>query len=148
MKLRPVTLTLLTSNAFYDRVTKELSRSFDSGDKELAERIRSAANCYILCLSLPLRYLLRVISIGSMEFLALSSGDESFKNVWKALVSEEELVCAQTGTRFAPLPKPKAIIIDVSTALSSFVPLSDADARRSSLLSSHSTPSEPSAGRA
>ena len=40
VKLRPVTLTLLTSNAFYDRVTKELSRSFDSGDKELAERIR------------------------------------------------------------------------------------------------------------
>ena len=83
-----------------------------------------------------------------MEFLALSSGDESFKNAWKALVSEEELVCAQTGTRFAPLPKPKAIILDVSAALSSLALSWDADDQASSLPSSLSTLFEPSAGRA
>ncbi|TBU44934.1 UDP-Glycosyltransferase/glycogen phosphorylase [Dichomitus squalens] len=93
VKLRPVTVTFLTTNAFYDRATKELSRSFESDDKELAKRVR-------------------VISTGNAEFMALTSGDESFKTAWKSLISEEELVCAQTGTRFAPLPKPKAIIID------------------------------------
>ena len=33
-------ISLLTTNAFFDRITKELARSFDEGDAESAQRIR------------------------------------------------------------------------------------------------------------
>ncbi|KAM5530918.1 hypothetical protein V8D89_015408 [Ganoderma adspersum] len=93
VKLRPVTVTLIATNAFYDRVKNELARSFDSNDEEPAGRIR-------------------VIAIGDIEFFFSPEGDEHFKTAWKSIIAEEELVCTKTGTRHAPLPKPKAIIID------------------------------------
>nr|VWP02307.1 Trihydroxynaphthalene reductase (EC (T3HN reductase) [Ganoderma boninense] len=93
VKLRPVTVTLIATNAFYDRVKNELARSFDAGDEELAARIR-------------------VIAIGDIQFFFSPEGDEQFKTAWKSIIAEEELVCTKTGSRFAPLPKPKAIIID------------------------------------
>ena len=40
VKLRPVTVTLIATNAFYDRVKNELARSFDADEEELAARIR------------------------------------------------------------------------------------------------------------
>ena len=41
VKLRPhVTITFLTTDAFCDRLTKELARSFDDGDEHLAQRVR------------------------------------------------------------------------------------------------------------
>ena len=43
-----------------------------------------------------------------------SEDDENFGRTWKSIISGEELVCKQTGTRYSPLPKPKAIVIDVS----------------------------------
>ncbi|TBU37221.1 UDP-Glycosyltransferase/glycogen phosphorylase [Dichomitus squalens] len=89
VKLRPVTVTLFTSNGFYDRIIKELARSFEAGDEGVAERVRQDAHL--------------MFSAG---------GDEEFREAWRSIVSQEELVCKQTGSRFAPLPKPKAIIID------------------------------------
>lgn len=41
VKLRPhVTITFLTTDAFCDRIKKELARSFDDGDEHLAQRVR------------------------------------------------------------------------------------------------------------
>ncbi|PIL34101.1 hypothetical protein GSI_03812 [Ganoderma sinense ZZ0214-1] len=93
VKLRPVTVTLIATNGFYDRVKNELARSFDAGEEELAACIR-------------------VIAIGDIEFFFSPEGDEQFKTAWQSIIAEEELVCTKTGTRYAPLPKPKAIIID------------------------------------
>ena len=41
VKLRPVTLTMLTTDSFYERVKIELSRSFDGNEEEYATRLRS-----------------------------------------------------------------------------------------------------------
>ena len=54
------------------------------------------------------------MAIGDIEFIFSPEGDAQFKTAWKSIVSEEEIVCTKTGTRYAPLPKPRAIIIDVS----------------------------------
>lgn len=40
VKLRPVYVTILTTNAFYDRVQAELARNFDLEDDEAAKRVR------------------------------------------------------------------------------------------------------------
>ena len=40
-RLRPVTFTFLTTDDFYDRINKELARSFDTDEEELASRVRS-----------------------------------------------------------------------------------------------------------
>lgn len=40
VKLRPVQVTLLTTNAFFDRVKNELARSFEAEDEEAFQRIR------------------------------------------------------------------------------------------------------------
>ncbi|KAI1796353.1 UDP-Glycosyltransferase/glycogen phosphorylase [Ganoderma leucocontextum] len=93
VRLRPVTVTLMATDGFYDRIKNELARSFDADEEELAARIR-------------------VIAIGDVQFFFSPDGDDHFKKAWKSVVSGEELVCTKTGTRYAPLPKPKAIIID------------------------------------
>ena len=41
VKLRPVMLTMLTTDSFYERVKIELSRSFDGNEEEYATRLRS-----------------------------------------------------------------------------------------------------------
>ncbi|KAM5530920.1 hypothetical protein V8D89_015410 [Ganoderma adspersum] len=93
VRLRPIMVTFLTTDGFYDRIKNELGRSFDVDEEELAARIR-------------------VIAIGNVPFFVSPEGDEYFKKAWKSLVSDEELVCTKTGTRHAPIPKPKAIILD------------------------------------
>lgn len=40
VKLRPVTVTLMATNAFYDRIKNELARSFDADEEHLAAHIR------------------------------------------------------------------------------------------------------------
>ena len=35
-----VYFTLLTTDAFFDRITKEIARSYDLGEEQCAERIR------------------------------------------------------------------------------------------------------------
>lgn len=40
VRLRPVAVTLLTTDAFYDRIKNELARSFDTDEEELVSRIR------------------------------------------------------------------------------------------------------------
>ena len=62
--------------------------------------------------------ILRVIAIGNVPFFFSPEGDEHFKNAWRSIASSEELVCTKTGTRHGPLPKPKAIILDVSVVTS------------------------------
>lgn len=46
VKLRPVIVTFLTTDAFCDRLTKELARSFEDGDKEHAQRVRYVSRCH------------------------------------------------------------------------------------------------------
>lgn len=52
----------------------------------------------------------------------MDEGDAHFKNAWKALISQEELLCGQTSARYrdTDLPKPQAIIIDVRGSPISF----------------------------
>lgn len=117
VKLRPVTVTLIATNAFYDRVKSELARSFDADEEELAARIRSVPNSGHTLIFPSVNVIYRVIAIGDIEFFFSPEGDEHFKTAWKSIIAEEELVCTKTGTRHAPLPKPKAIIIDVRTVV-------------------------------
>ena len=44
VKLRPINVTILTSTAYYPRITTELARSFDPEEEEYAKRIRFV--CY------------------------------------------------------------------------------------------------------
>ena len=40
VKLRPIVLTMLTTDSFYERVKTEMARSFDANETEYAERVR------------------------------------------------------------------------------------------------------------
>ena len=47
VKLRPIVLTMITTHAFFDRVKTEFARSFDEGEDEYANRIRSVCiSCF------------------------------------------------------------------------------------------------------
>ncbi len=48
VRLRPVTVTLLTTDGFYDRIKNELARSFDPDEEALAARIRSVLSWHLL----------------------------------------------------------------------------------------------------
>ena len=53
----------------------------------------------------------RIISVGNIE--PFGASEEAFDQTWKALIAEEELVCAQTSNRHDRLPKPQVFIADV-----------------------------------
>lgn len=59
----------------------------------------------------------RIISSGDVAFLRSDESDQYFENLWKILVEAGEPVCAQSKIRYPSLPKPKAVIIDVSWKL-------------------------------
>lgn len=40
VKLRPVSVTILATNELFDRMSKELARSFDASDDEVSKRVR------------------------------------------------------------------------------------------------------------
>ncbi|PIL34100.1 hypothetical protein GSI_03811 [Ganoderma sinense ZZ0214-1] len=94
VKLRPVDVTIVTTNAFYDRVNIELARHFEAGEEEYTQHSHIyRGRC------LP-------------ERLSLGDGDEAFKKLFKALVSEEEVVCPRPAAIFPPLTKPQAVVLD------------------------------------
>ncbi|PIL32319.1 hypothetical protein GSI_05565 [Ganoderma sinense ZZ0214-1] len=86
-KLRPVDVTLVTIDRFYERVKAGLAHHLEAGKEE-------------------------VISIGDVSLSSLKDGDEAFKKLFKALVAEEEVVCLKSGKRIAPLQKPQVVILD------------------------------------
>ncbi|KAI0745368.1 UDP-Glycosyltransferase/glycogen phosphorylase [Earliella scabrosa] len=94
VKLRPIVLTMLTTDSFYERVKTEMARSFDANEAEYAERVR-------------------VISTGEAGFIRSDETDRIFKEAWSSLIEERDLVCTKTGTRYPPLSKPKALIVDM-----------------------------------
>ncbi|KAI0769592.1 UDP-Glycosyltransferase/glycogen phosphorylase [Trametes elegans] len=93
VKMKVVNVTLLSTDGFYDRTVAELARSFAPGEEECARRIR-------------------VVSVGLASDHSFNAIDENFKSVWQTLVAGREVVCAHSGERFDPLPKPEAAIID------------------------------------
>ena len=58
--------------------------------------------------------LYRVVSIDEGQFLTSDVTNANFKIAWEKLIASKELTCAKTGTAFAALPKPQAVIVDVS----------------------------------
>ncbi|KAL1942712.1 hypothetical protein VTO73DRAFT_4952 [Trametes versicolor] len=93
VKLRNITVTLLTTNQLYDRTVCELARSFVPGEEEFASRIR-------------------VVSLGDVQVTTPNVIDSIFKSAWEKISVGEAVVCAKVATRFDPLPVPEAIIID------------------------------------
>ncbi|KAI0353321.1 UDP-Glycosyltransferase/glycogen phosphorylase [Trametes cingulata] len=93
VKLRDVTVTLLTTDGFYDRAVAELARSFTPGEEKFAKRIRT-------------------LSVGKVETFDFNALDQGFVSVWTKLAAGEEVVCLKTGTNFGALPTPQAVIID------------------------------------
>ena len=61
----------------------------------------------------------RVLSLGTVEPFRPDS-ERLFEDAWKAIMAEDELVCAQTSVRFPSLSKPSTIVVDVSTILCCF----------------------------
>ncbi|KAI1785433.1 UDP-Glycosyltransferase/glycogen phosphorylase [Ganoderma leucocontextum] len=96
VKLCSIDVTILIANSFYERVRAELARSFEPGEDDLMEHIR-------------------IVSYGDVQGPSIRSdeGDALFEVAWKSIVSEQESVCAYTGIRYAPLIKPKAIVLDL-----------------------------------
>ncbi|KAI0331043.1 UDP-Glycosyltransferase/glycogen phosphorylase [Cubamyces sp. BRFM 1775] len=90
VKLRPVHVTFLTTNHYYDKVKAELARNFHAGEEIYASR-------------------LRVIAIGDWQPDACN---ESFKAFWVRLAAAEGVKCAKTAIIHNALPKPQAAIID------------------------------------
>ena len=59
-------------------------------------------------------YLYSLASVGDIAGFGCRDEGKRFESAWKALVDEEELVCAHSGAKLATLPRPNALIIDVS----------------------------------
>ncbi|KAH9895042.1 UDP-Glycosyltransferase/glycogen phosphorylase [Cubamyces lactineus] len=88
--LRPVHVTFLTTNRYYDKVKAELARNFGPGEETRANKIR-------------------VISIGEWKPDACN---ERFKATWAELCAAEEIKCAKTAITHYALPEPQAAIVD------------------------------------
>ncbi|KAH9849890.1 UDP-Glycosyltransferase/glycogen phosphorylase [Lenzites betulinus] len=93
VKLHDINVTFIVTDTSYDRTVSELGRNFTAGEEAYAKRVR-------------------VVSAGAVELWDFSSLDAFYNNLWLQLVAGEEVVCKKTGTRFDPLPKPDAVIID------------------------------------
>ncbi|OJT12307.1 UDP-glycosyltransferase 73E1 [Trametes pubescens] len=93
VKMRNINVTMLSTDLFYDRAVAELARSFVPGEEEFAKRIR-------------------VVSLSSTNPRAINGIDDSFKGLWTSIANGEAVTCSKTGTQFAALPPPQAVIID------------------------------------
>ncbi|KAI0745366.1 hypothetical protein C8Q76DRAFT_28769 [Earliella scabrosa] len=89
---------MLTTDSYYERVKIELARNFDENGLE-----DECANLKRI----------RVISAGRAVSIRSDEADRCFEDGWKTLIKECELVCTRTGIRYAPLPKPQAVILDM-----------------------------------
>ncbi|EIW63123.1 UDP-Glycosyltransferase/glycogen phosphorylase [Trametes versicolor FP-101664 SS1] len=105
VKLRDINVTLLSTDLFYDRAVAELARSFVPGEEEFAKRIR-------------------VVSLSATHVMAINGVDDSFKALWLSIAAGEAVTCSKTGTQFAALPPPQAVIIDHALDSSSLSNLS------------------------
>ncbi|KAH9851322.1 UDP-Glycosyltransferase/glycogen phosphorylase [Lenzites betulinus] len=95
VKLRlDVHVTFILTDAYYDRTVAEYERT-DMG--EYARHIR-------------------VVSAGASSTWDFGCLDSRFNGLLAQLVTEEAVVCRKTGTRFEPLPKPDAVIIEFMAA--------------------------------
>ena len=56
-------------------------------------------------------------SVGNASLLEGGDATKAFDKAWKVLAAQEELVCAHTGMRHAPIPQPEVFIVDVSSPL-------------------------------
>ena len=61
----------------------------------------------------------RIVSIGTVDIMQATGGSQTFEAAWKALDSQEALVCFYTGKRCTAWQKPRAIILDVSSVADS-----------------------------
>ena len=106
-------VTILVTNALFDRSMNELARNFEPDEAALAKHVRYAPSYiqrtgWLICHSGD-----RIVSLGDIPGVWSADGNARFKEAWTAIVNEQELVCALTGSRYEPAPKPKAIIMDV-----------------------------------
>ncbi|KAI0661229.1 UDP-Glycosyltransferase/glycogen phosphorylase [Cubamyces menziesii] len=93
VKTRPVLVTMFTTDAFYDRVQKELSRSFEPGEEAYRSR-------------------LRLVSIAPGNTFEEEPLNEAFAAAWRKLLKGEDLVCTKTGERFPTALQPNALVVE------------------------------------
>ena len=55
-----------------------------------------------------------MVSIGNLLFVRSEEVDNNFKEGYKTLVAGGEIVCKKIAARFPSIPKPKAVVLDVS----------------------------------
>ncbi|KAH9847629.1 UDP-Glycosyltransferase/glycogen phosphorylase [Lenzites betulinus] len=94
VKLRPIDVTFLVTNSFFDRALEELRRNLGSDEECHGEHIR-------------------ILSLGEAHFDRLAELDHAFEVAWKQLISGEAVLCQKTGSQIAPLPSPCAVIVDM-----------------------------------
>ncbi|KAI0943612.1 hypothetical protein AcW1_002736 [Taiwanofungus camphoratus] len=95
VKSRPFHVTFFTTDAFRLRVTAELFRSFEPHESGLLGLIRVVA-----------------LQNGGAHPLDHDVLDASFADAYAKLVKSEAILCTHSGTQYAPLPPPRAAIID------------------------------------
>ncbi|KAI0790595.1 UDP-Glycosyltransferase/glycogen phosphorylase [Abortiporus biennis] len=92
-------VTFLSTPGYVDRIKKEISRHFISGNEDL------------------LQTLVRVIGIPvSAEFINMIQTEgafESFTQAYDSLVNEKPLICSATQSKFDALPAPRSIVLDI-----------------------------------
>ncbi|CDO69247.1 Glycosyltransferase Family 1 protein [Trametes cinnabarina] len=93
VKTRPILVTFLTPESFYDRATAELARNFEFGEEGYRLRVR-------------------IVALARGDTITSQLLDIGFASSWRKLVEGEELVCAKTGRRIPAMVAPQAAILD------------------------------------
>ncbi|KAH9895030.1 UDP-Glycosyltransferase/glycogen phosphorylase [Cubamyces lactineus] len=93
VKMRPVLVTLFTTDAFYGRIKTELSRSFEPDEEAYRSR-------------------LRLVSIAHGNTFAAEPLDSAFAVAWRKLLNGEDVVCTKTGDCFPTALQPDALLVE------------------------------------
>lgn len=112
MKLRPLDVTLLVTDGFFDQALAEVERNLGTNEQPYADSIRLVRLLVTMILIDPSPRV-RILSLGEAHFSKLAELDKAFEKVWKGLIDGEEVMCKKTSAKLRPLPKPQAVIVDV-----------------------------------
>ena len=114
-----ICVTMLATEAFFERIQKEAARSFDEGQEECASRLRPVILLQPHIIGSHMVYVYRIVSLGAFGMFKTAKDDARFEEMWKTLLAGEGPVCAHTGIQYPGLPRPRALIVDVCARVSS-----------------------------
>ena len=92
-----ICVTMLATEAFFERIQKEAARSFDEGQEECASRLRPVILLQPHIVGSQMIYVYRIVSLGAFGMFKTAKDDARFEEMWKTLLAGEGPVSGRQG---------------------------------------------------